>query len=495
MKIFTKILFWRKSLLIILAITLVPLLWIAFFNHSCADDFSYGLLSRYAWVDTHNIFAVFKAVITQIKLSYLGWQGTYSAIAVFALQPAIWGEQFYFLSTFILLTVFLYGTFSFFRASIGYIYNRNDIADIICFTVAILCIQLLPSPVQGLYWWNGSSFYVLFHSVMLIQIGHLIKIYYNESCLNSQFITGLILGAFLAGGNYISALLTTELTCLILLLCILSKKKVVRKIGGIALITLIGFFINVLAPGNAVRQSNFVSMPPVKAVLYSFHEAYIFMNAWTTPILIATLIFLLPFILKLYDKKELSKPKIQLFYVLSFLFAIFASSFTPTLYAFGSEGPGRVQNIRFFLWIIICILAEITTVHYITFYSQKAFGINYIQSIRNVCSPQMLISFFTAISITTCFFVTNYVFIGNKNTLTSISAIYSLYNGDARLYDDIAKKRMEILLSDKKEVELDLFTAKPYVLFFDDIQSNPKDWRNMDVARFYRKDMVYLKEE
>lgn len=43
-------------------------------------------------------------------------------------------------------------------------------------------------------------------------------------------------------------------------------------------------------------------------------------------------------------------------------FSLFASSFTPTLYTYGSVGAGRIQNIRYFFWILVCMVMELTAI-------------------------------------------------------------------------------------------------------------------------------------
>lgn len=493
MKKISNVSLCRICLIVILIISLIPLMWIALYNHSCADDFSYGTLTRHAWIATHDFIEVLKAMVERIKISYTGWQGTYSAIALFALQPAVWGEQFYFLSTFILLAFFLWGTFTFFRALIGTVYGNNKIADIISCIVSILSIQLLPSAVQGFFWWNGSSFYLIFHAIMLIQTALFIRILYIGEGSKKQYLLSVFLGVFLAGGNYISALLTVEITCMFFIVCILFKKNLVKGAGIITFATIIGFLINVMAPGNSVRQSNFIPMPALKAILYSFHEAYNYMSTWTSPFLIVALVFLFPFILKLYYDKTAREIKIPLFFLLAGLFALFASSFTPTLYAYGSPGPGRVQNIRFFLWILICVIAEITIVHYLINICQKAFGKDCIDKIYKIYSAKSALCFFASIVICACFFASNFILVGNKNILTSVSAARSLHNGEAKSYDAIADKRIELLQSASDEVVLEAYTQKPYVLFFDDIQPDSTDWRNKAVANFYQKKEVYLK--
>lgn len=111
---FKKLEFWQIFFKVVLWISILPLLVIAFYNHSTSDDFSYGWMTRIAWVDTHSLWEVIKAVMLNVKETYFTWQGSYSAIALFTLQPGIWGENVYFLSTFIILGLFVFFIFLFF---------------------------------------------------------------------------------------------------------------------------------------------------------------------------------------------------------------------------------------------------------------------------------------------------------------------------------------------------------------------------------------------
>lgn len=43
-----------------LCISLIPILKIAFYNHSSADDYNYGQMTRQAWVATGSFFEVLK---------------------------------------------------------------------------------------------------------------------------------------------------------------------------------------------------------------------------------------------------------------------------------------------------------------------------------------------------------------------------------------------------------------------------------------------------
>lgn len=359
---FKKLEFWQIFFKVVLWISILPLLVIAFYNHSTSDDFSYGWMTRIAWVDTHSLWEVIKAVMLNVKETYFTWQGSYSAIALFTLQPGIWGENVYFLSTFIILGLFVFSYFYFFRKVCCKILKCNTKIGSISASVALfLSIQMAPSPAEAFFWWNGASYYVIFHSLALIFIINFIICVYEDQCSVKQWIGLSLLGIFIAGGNYITMLLAMELMGCAIVYSIYNRKTVTPKIIIIFLLSLVGFLVNCLSPGNAVRQSAYESWSPVKAILYSYHEAYLYIEEWTEPILVIALAFLFPFLWNAVTKNL--ETKIWEYLILFLIVvSLFASAFTPTLYAYGEAGPGRIQNIRYFLWILICILMELMVI-------------------------------------------------------------------------------------------------------------------------------------
>ena len=170
---------WRKLVLAVLILSMIPILAISFYNHSSADDYAYGILTRHAWMQTHNLIALFAAVGKQVQTTYLTWQGTYAAVTLFSLQPAVFGEHWYFLVTWVLAGMFIFGNFYFFRVIFGRIGGRKDIADIIAGVVILLSMQTLPHALQSFYWWNGGSYYTLFYSLMLIQSAVYAQVIYS----------------------------------------------------------------------------------------------------------------------------------------------------------------------------------------------------------------------------------------------------------------------------------------------------------------------------
>lgn len=480
---------WRILLICVLIVTLIPIMVISQYNHSCADDYSYGKRVKDTLAKTHNPIEIGKAVVSTVSSTYKTWQGTYSAIVLFSLQPAVWGEQYYFLSTYLIIAAMLWGVFSFFRAWIGGVYGRNDIADIVSCCVSILFLQMLPSPVQGLFWWNGASYYTIWNALMLIQIARFFRFTQAKKLTIVQCAISALLGFLLTGSNFVTALLTLEVTVLFVAYCIYTRKNW-KRASAILLFTLAGFIISVAAPGNAVRQQMFASMPAMEAIVKSFLIAYKWAVVWSPLMLVTILAFFLPFAFLLHSTTQERKSKIPLWLKLVILIGLFVSSFTPTIFAGNDAGADRVQNLRFLLWVMICFMTEVLVVERFVLWMKKNNLSYLLERWSNWFTLKRTL-------LTLCAFAMAVFFAGVRryqthelNCFTSVSAVYSLYRGDAQEYDAIADQRVSILLSDEKDVVLPPYENRPHVLYFDDVTNDPTNWKNRSMAKYFDKDSV-----
>mgnify|MGYP006926062319 CR=1 FL=1 len=64
----------------VLTVLLIPMVIIGFYNHPSYDDFGYAALTVKAYREHSSIIT---AALKQIKISYYGWQGTYSLYSFF----------------------------------------------------------------------------------------------------------------------------------------------------------------------------------------------------------------------------------------------------------------------------------------------------------------------------------------------------------------------------------------------------------------------------
>lgn len=486
-------LFWRNFLLISFIVSLIPILMIAKYNHSCADDFSFGIQVHKAWLQTHSIFEVIKAIGNTVLVIGKTWQGTYSAIALFTIQPAVWGEQYYFLTTYILLAFLTLGIFSFFRSWIGRIYKNNRIADIVSCCVSIAFIQMVPTPVESLFWWNGASYYVIWTALLLVQVSCFLSVAHAKKCSILQCVVMSALGILLAGSNFITALLTVEVTVIFLANCIYSHKNW-RQAAVVLLITIVGFIISVTAPGNAVRQQHFATMNPILAIVKSFLYTYRWAITWTPDMLILMLLFCLPFAIGIQIKAKEKTKQIPLWIKLSLLICLFVSTFTPTLYSGNGIGPERAQNIRFLLWVILCIASEFLVAEHAINWIKKNGHSSALENLQVWFTPKKAILLLGVLAVAVFLSGMRGYYFNKFDCFTSVSAAHSLITGDAQEYDRVADEREQLLLSEETNVVLPPFTTRPYLLYFNDVTSDPSDLSNIAMAEYYGKESIIVRE-
>ena len=90
-----------------LLLSLLPLYALSFYNHACYDDFGFSILTHDAWRDSGSWLQTIRAAVQNTVGIRQTWEGTYATSFISALQPAVSGEHLYWLTTLILLTVFL----------------------------------------------------------------------------------------------------------------------------------------------------------------------------------------------------------------------------------------------------------------------------------------------------------------------------------------------------------------------------------------------------
>ena len=81
---------------------LLPLIIVGFYNRPAADDYSYAYTTSAAVAEGSGFFGILKAAWDTSAEFYNVWQGLYTSAFILSLQPGIFGEQYYALSTLII---------------------------------------------------------------------------------------------------------------------------------------------------------------------------------------------------------------------------------------------------------------------------------------------------------------------------------------------------------------------------------------------------------
>ncbi|MDR0220815.1 MAG: hypothetical protein LBI54_05355 [Lachnospiraceae bacterium] len=163
-------------------LSLLPIFVIAFYSRPGVDDFKYGADTRIAYMTTHNIATVLAAAIETVIETYYAWQGTFSSVFLFSLQPGAFNEAFYPLTTFIMLSMLIGSTvFLLQTVIVGILGLDRKYVVLTGVPILFFCIQCLPLARHAFFWYNGSVHYTFFYSLMLFLLGLCIRLYRFQS--------------------------------------------------------------------------------------------------------------------------------------------------------------------------------------------------------------------------------------------------------------------------------------------------------------------------
>lgn len=477
------------GVIICAVILIAPILNIAIYNMPSTDDYSYGLETHHAWVESHNVFNVIKEAFKRIGTTYQNWQGTYSAVFFFALQPSIFGVQFYSITTFVLLFTLLLAHICLVKTIAKKLFNytKNSIVFIISLILTLFAIETLPDPVQSLFWWNGSTYYTFFFSIMLITIASIINFITSKSKKGQWgwFILSTLLSAFLSGGNYPTALSYTLILAIITLSLFILKNKKKYYMVVMTAITAICFLISMIAPGNSVRQSvSDNSLGAVKSVLFAIFEGTKLIYNWTNLIVVVEILILIPFIYQIISKSKFEFRYPLIFTIISF--GVFFAQLVPPLYAMNSTGEGRLIDLVYYSYYWLLIL----NVGYYLGWIQRKFS-KETNSLMEYINDKKLIYVFVLfmVLILICFPTKKY------KDFTSYKAINSLVNGEAVSYHDEVLERYKILEDDDiKDVSIKPLQFHPSLLYVFDFTEDTKNWVNVAASMYFNKNYISIEK-
>lgn len=482
-------------LVLCFVLSLIPVLMMGVYDHPSADDYGYSAYSHIEWEKTHSVFRVIGAACATVADRWQTWQGTFSTNFFMALQPGIWG--LYALVPFLLIgllcasTLFLLDT-----VMIKVIHARKTVFLCVSMLYLLFAMQCMIDKVQGFFWYNGAVQYMLPHSMALFLCGLLILLLTEEEKRNRRMVLSCLLAVFTGGSNYITALITAVLfvTALVLLAAAGQKRKVVRLLVPFLFFTA-AFLLNILAPGNAVRQEEMLMRPGVvKSILLSFYYCTEYLLhtwfQWTHLLFVLAIVpFLWEAVKAVGNRFSYPVPLLVAFYS----YGILSAMFTPSLFATGVPGGGRVFNI---IYLDSQLLLAGNLFYCMGWMFRKWQGAWYggaAEGKENGVScldRKETLQYLAGLLLFGVVIGAMYAKV-NPDYFTSTSAIRSLVSGEAAAYGEESKERERILQEEKTdEVVIPKLRTHPYLLFWSDIEEDQGDWKNKSMAKYYQKEAV-----
>lgn len=427
-------------MLTLFLISLLPVCRLAFYAHPAGDDYAYGVAAHLAWTDTHSLSAVLAAAVSNVKGYYTSWQGTYSSIFLMSLQPAIFSQRLYFLTTFLMLFMVIGSIFSLFHVLFTrYIPLSRSLRLMLSLALSFLCVHVIDEGKSALYWYNGALHYTFMHSCMLFFFA-LLLLYMKEE-KRSKRVFFLLCCCFLA-----------------------------FVIGGANYIT-----------GNAVRiAAQLDSMGPVEAVYYSFVYAVKGIGEWTNLYVIFFAVLLAPFLFRALSGCRFSFPLPGI--VLGFSFCLVAASYTPSLYSMGHTYIfGRSLNIMRMLFYLLFFLNLVYCIGWLCTRFPKA-------AADFTVSSGLKKSFLTGLAL--AFFAL--VIFSDKDCITGLSAADSLHKQYAQTYHRETLYRYSLITQGPDEVWVPNLSVCPTLLDPQELSEDPSDYRNSSLAAWYGISTIHM---
>ena len=344
---------WLCALLLLVSI--LPLYALALYNHAFYDDFGFSIVTHEAWTQTHHPFAVLEAAVRNTVGIRQTWEGTYTTSFISALQPAVFGEGAYWVTTFLLLTVFLLAVWVFLRQTLCGVYGADRHTAMAVFGIlGFVLVQFVPDAAEAFYWYNGGVAYTLLWSVMLFTATVWLRLDHETRPGRAVWLALLaaVLTVLVGGAKYSTALFASLMAVCFTGWSFWRKRPKRWLFATLTLLLLAGLLFSVTAPGNAERaQTLGGGISPAKAVLESLYFGFALIgHSFSLPLVAALLLVVA---LAVPALRESGLPFSHPVWVTGISVCLFCAQLTPTLYTGNYLGDGRVLNTYHYTLVLM----------------------------------------------------------------------------------------------------------------------------------------------
>lgn len=456
--------------IMILLFSVLPMFIISLFSRPCADDYSYAI-NTYHLIQSGdwNILSLLKAAWDVDVHFYYTWQGLYSSAFVLALQPGIFGEQYYFVGAWILMLL-LFLSLYFLTNSIAKCFGNIARSYTIMFSLFLFVtlMQGMPSLIQGIYWFNGAWNYTFFFCMLLMNVALIIK-YASSQKGYGALLFSTVLSFLISGGNHITAFL--NILILIVAVVLLLKRKPVLFISLSSAI--IGFIIMYRAPGTALRQGTEMKQGVISTIVHSVWGCYNYLCDWMNVQWIVFLLLLIPVAFYMADHSgiEINSLKLHPIIMAAIGIMFICGMLCVPYMAMGNFGEERVKNV---IWFTFMILSAVNWIYFLLW--SKAWEL-----FKKIDFKKTHMFCIMAASFLICFYPKANVWQTTKE----------LVLGQAAQYAVECDKRYELM--EQNSGETILYVDKlpeSEVLNFSDLTADVAHWSNSAWRDYYGVDMV-----
>lgn len=466
-------------------VLLLPILYLTYVNRASGDDYGYSIYTRAAWMNSHSLVEVAKAVCRTVKSFYMGWQGTWFSIALFSLQPEVFHDDAYIIVVILMLALWIGSTLCLFRQIL---YKNMGLSKwsylLITVCLLVLSIEFIPRPKSAVFWFNGCAHYMIPFAMCQMVAAWLIK--YAAEYKKSTLIGITLFMTLLGGSNYQAALFVFIAAFYVgAAVWFLKKDKRIFILCIPILLELIGLIVSFLAPGNKHRageEFGFSVSMAFKTIGQSFLYGIRDIGTYAAerPLILVGLLFLfIVFIAVFYTQEDVYRFGHPILLSLM-LFCLYSAMQAPAIYA-AVEVSGGVPNTNFQVFLltasgILLIIAEKVSAKMKSVWKDDSDT----KLLRMIILPGILLCAILVIPVRSSI----------KNSTSYVSLVY-ITSGQAKDY----KEQMELqtaLMEDENSEDIVVpgINDVQGPLMHMPVTADKDAWTNTVTAGFYGKDSV-----
>lgn len=467
---------------IVFILSLFPILALADVDRASADDWSFGLLTHLAWVDTHSIIRVLQAAFASVKKYYFSWQGTWFSIFLFSLQPEVFSHDAYWIVPVLMIGLLIGGVSDFLYCLLVRFWHMSKQDFLLLDAVLLLVlIQFVPYQTSAIFWYNGAAHYTVPFALVMFACARFLR--YMQDFRKRDLILASLWMALLGGTNYLTAILGLGLFLLFTVLLFHRDRRALLMLIPMALETA-GLLVSALAPGNAVRGGSQYHVTAAgmmgavgkalvqgtRGICGSFGEYPVVMAA-----MLVMAILLWDILREKVSKLGMHFPCPGL--VILYLWGLYCAVYWPVVFVGGSVSDGSVSvgvpNTIF--WAFIVALS-----------GSLFYGIGWICEKSGGRGEGLRLPVY-AVGFAAAFLIVAICRMDLKNS-TDYVCYYYIRTGRAAVYKEQMDELTEILTDESiEDAVVPFIVGEQEPLVHLPITLNKEEWTNQKMAQFFRK--------
>lgn len=470
---------------LVLICALLPVYRLGLFSCPWYDDYGYGFNVKY-YYSQEGFWGIFKGMISTIRGSWYSWQGTYASIGAMSLAGMSFGEKYYFIGVWTVITVIAIGIFAFSFTSQKRLLNAdNKEAVVLSVLITLYLMEFIYISYQGFFWYNSAVHYTFMYGIMLLMMTCAINIVAPQNSKKiSRFlwvIVTCILAVITAGANFVTCLQGLLFLLTIFAFALLRKNKKSLLILFPILCYSIGLYYNVSAPGNNNRAAFYTGESAIEAIIDSFKSAILYIPKITDVAALVMIVMMLPVLLNLAVKAEFSFKMPAL--VTALAFCLYSTGYTASFYSTASAPIDRTMiPVKFTYQLLLLFVA---------FY-----WIGWLVKRKKIEKKYRFnLAYFLILSlmILVCFTKSK----DQAGGYLSYGSYYYVHTGEAQNFRQEYLSRIETILnSDGGDVAVEPIVFRPWLLIGkEELSTDPNAEPNTFMAKYYGVKSIYLNVE